>query len=130
MVVAHSPLSCMRVVACRWSICMSVVNVMSNGALTLTLQPARVGADADTMGRGDVVPDKTFETASELRLCAGVKGTRTPDPHTARTRQRVRTSLLSAIEHSCGRSPARNCRHRCRQKCGQPAAATRLAIRR
>jgi hypothetical protein len=79
MVVAHLPLSCMRVVACWWWICMSAVNVMPNGALTLTLQPARVGADAGTVGRGDVVPDKTFETPSELlRLCGGAKGTRTP----------------------------------------------------
>jgi len=50
---------------------------------------------------------------------SGAKGTRTPDPYTARTRQSVRTGRLVATEDCRGRSPARNCRRRCRQKCGQ-----------
>ena len=49
----------------------------------------------------------------------GAKGTRTPDPHTARTRQRARTGVLPATEHRRGRSAGRNCRQRCRQNCGQ-----------
>ena len=34
-----------------------------------------------------VDPDATLKSTSELLFCCGAKGTRTPDPHTARTRR-------------------------------------------
>jgi hypothetical protein len=58
----------------------------------------------------------------------GAKGTRTPDPHTARTRQQFCMGRLAGADHCCGRRSACNCRHGCRQKVSSLEVVVRRSL--
>ena len=64
------------------------------GALFTSAQPVPHGIG---MADQKISDPRIFESASDLRLSGGAKGTRTPDPHTARVKRVVLARIRASI---------------------------------